>query len=62
VCEYGDYDLSSLPGRHRSSRPIYDKGGSSRPDTRRGVPVKPDIHLPEKRRKRPSRTVPAPAT
>ena len=44
--EYGDYDLSSIPvdGRERAPRrktaqPIYGKSGSSRPDTRRGVPV-----------------------
>lgn len=52
VREYGDYDLSSIPGRPRSSRPIYDKGGSSRPDTRRGVPVKPTIQLNEKKKKK----------
>ena len=44
--EYGDYDLSAIPleGRDRAPRrktaqPIYGHSGSSRPDTRRGVPV-----------------------
>lgn len=44
--EYGDYDISSLPmeGENRGMRrkpvqPLYGKSGSSRPDTRRGVPV-----------------------
>lgn len=43
--EYGDYDLSSVPleqkedpARRRMNRAI-PRGGSSRPDTRRGVPV-----------------------
>lgn len=46
VREYGDYDLSSVPvdGRDRTPRrktaqSFYGKTGSSRPDTRRGVPV-----------------------
>lgn len=46
VREYGDFDLSSVPmvneqagQRRKSVQPIYDKTGSSRPDTRRGVPV-----------------------
>ena len=44
--EYGDYDLSSVPVegreqamRRKTAQPIYGKSGSSRPDTRRGVPV-----------------------
>ncbi len=46
VREYGDFDLSSVPlgsdlqaQRRKMPQPIYDKSGSSRPDTRRGVPV-----------------------
>lgn len=46
VREYGDFDLSSMPlgnpqdgQRRKTVQPIYDKSGSSRPDTRRGVPV-----------------------
>ena len=45
VREYGDYELSSLPvepanaDQRRKPQPIYGKSGSSRPDTRRGVPV-----------------------
>ena len=44
--EYGDYDLSSVPvderdrtPRRKTAQPIYGRSGSSRPDTRRGVPV-----------------------
>ena len=43
--EYGDYDLSSVPveggsaSPRRKTAPVYGKSGSSRPDTRRGVPV-----------------------
>ena len=44
--EYGDFDLSSVPlgsqqdgQRRKMAQPVYDNGGSSRPDTRRGVPV-----------------------
>ncbi len=46
VREYGDFDLSAVPlgneqqgQRRKMAQPIYDKSGSSRPDTRRGVPV-----------------------
>jgi hypothetical protein len=46
VREYGDFDLSSMPlgsqqdgQRRKMAQPVYDKSGSSRPDTRRGVPV-----------------------
>jgi len=46
VREYGDFDLSSVPlgsqqdgQRRKTVQPVYDKSGSSRPDTRRGVPV-----------------------
>jgi len=62
VREYGDYDLSSVPAgesqqRHRASRPIYDKGGSSRPDTRRGVPVHSAdlISRPKPKKQKPRR-------
>ncbi len=45
VREYGDYELSALPsdsGRPQAPRRshAYGRGGSSRPDTHRGVPVK----------------------
>lgn len=45
VHEYGDFEMSSVPlgqqqdQRRRTAQPVYDKTGSSRPDTRRGVPV-----------------------
>ncbi len=49
VREYGDYELSALPsegGRPQAPRrsQAYGRGGSSRPDTRRGVPIKPGAH------------------
>ena len=53
--EYGDYDLSSVPLEHkegaagrRMNRP---QGGSSRPDTRRGVPVNAYGRAPHVRHK-----------
>lgn len=45
VREYGDFELSSMPAsaarpdERRGHQPLYGKSGSSRPDTRRGVPV-----------------------
>lgn len=45
VREYGDYELDPMPmqrddqAMRRKPQPIYGKSGSSRPDTRRGVPV-----------------------
>jgi len=55
--EYGDYDLSSIPledgtrsPRRKSAQPIYGKSGSSRPDTRRGVPVNTAYRAPNVRR------------
>jgi len=57
VREYGDYDLSSVPlgsgqeQRRKTARPVYDKGGSSRPDTRRGVPVNAYGRAPSLNRK-----------
>lgn len=58
VREYGDYDLSSVPlgseqqgQRRKVAQPIYDKSGSSRPDTRRGVPVNAYGRAPSLNRK-----------
>ncbi|MBR6571028.1 MAG: chitobiase/beta-hexosaminidase C-terminal domain-containing protein, partial [Clostridia bacterium] len=57
VREYGDYDLSSVPlgsdqdQRRKTNRPVYDKSGSSRPDTRRGVPVNAYGRAPSLNRK-----------
>lgn len=55
--EYGDYDLSSVPleqqenpARRRGSRAAA-QGGSSRPDTRRGVPVNAYGRAPHVRHK-----------
>lgn len=55
--EYGDYEMSSVPlgekerpGARRMSRP-YGQGGSSRPDTRRGVPVNAYGRAPSVRHK-----------
>lgn len=51
--EYGDYDLSALPAAderrapRRKPAPAYQSGrGSSRPDTRRGVPVNAHGRVP----------------
>lgn len=51
VREYGDYELSSMPvstpeADHRRRPHPYGKGGSSRPDTRRGVPVNTYSRVP----------------
>lgn len=58
VNEYGDFDLSSVPlgsqqqgQRRKTVQPAYDKGGSSRPDTRRGVPVNAYGRAPSLRHK-----------
>ena len=56
--EYGDYDLSSLPLESESSaqrrRPSYAQdSGSSRPDTRRGVPVKSHASMPSVKSRQP---------
>ena len=55
--EYGDYDLSSVPveggsaSPRRKTAPVYGKSGSSRPDTRRGVPVNAYGRAPSLRHK-----------
>lgn len=51
VREYGDYDLSALPSEGQSQaprmRPVrMQEAGSSRPDTRRGVPVNSRTRIP----------------
>ena len=56
--EYGDYDLSSLPLESESPaqrrRPSYAQdSGSSRPDTRRGVPVKSHASMPSVKSRQP---------
>ena len=56
VREYGDYGLSSVPvetpaPRDRGSAPAHGRRGSSRPDTRRGVPVKPQSRAPHVKHK-----------
>lgn len=61
IREYGDYDLSSLPPQSEAPpsrrRPVrMQEAGSSRPDTRRGVPVQgqsrtPNVHSQSRRSK-----------
>lgn len=51
IREYGDYDLSALPPEGDAPaprrRPVrMQDGGSSRPDTRRGVPVQGQLRTP----------------
>lgn len=55
--EYGDYDLSSIPVEGSSASPRrkmvqpYGRTGSSRPDTRRGVPVNTHSRTPSLKHK-----------
>ncbi len=55
--EYGDYDLSSIPMEGSSASPRrkmvqpYGRTGSSRPDTRRGVPVNTHSRTPSLKHK-----------
>ena len=56
VREYGDYELSSVPvetppPKDRHVPPMHGRKGSSRPDTRRGVPVKPQSRAPHVKHK-----------
>ncbi|MBQ7867813.1 MAG: chitobiase/beta-hexosaminidase C-terminal domain-containing protein [Clostridia bacterium] len=57
IREYGDYELDPVPmeGRPQPMRarpqPTYGKSGSSRPDTRRGVPVNTYSRIPNVKHK-----------